>query len=95
MTDNREGWGKDEAGGNAKKDSLAEEELVEFGTKAGEHHGDHEQKRERPNDNLENHDFQKRFDQGKITKRVLNRTIAPYRSATGPLIKAAENCANA
>lgn len=44
MTDYREGWGKNEAGGNAKKDSLAEKELVELGTKAGEHHGDDEQK---------------------------------------------------
>ncbi len=44
MTDNREGWGKNEAGGNAKKDSLAEDELVELSTKAGEHHSDDEQK---------------------------------------------------
>ena len=44
MTDNREGWGKNEAGGNAKKDPLAEEELVELGTKAGQHHCDDKQK---------------------------------------------------
>ena len=44
MTDNREGRCKNEAGGNAKKDSLAEEELVELSTEAGEHHSDDEQK---------------------------------------------------
>lgn len=57
MTDNREGWGKNEAGGNAEKNSLAEEELIELGAKTGEHHGDDEQNRERPNDDLGTYDL--------------------------------------
>lgn len=42
MTNDRHRWGEDKTGGYAEENSLAEDELVELGAKAGEHHSNHE-----------------------------------------------------
>jgi hypothetical protein len=44
MANDGESWGKNETGGHAKEDSLAEQELIEFGTQASEHHSEDEEK---------------------------------------------------
>lgn len=103
VTDDREGRGKDETTGDAEEDALAEEELVELSTKASEHHGDHKQNREGPNDNLRSMVHQLQFQVAfRAGKRNLEsfapwmvHTIGPHRSVIGPPSKLAENCAKA